>query len=102
MKKIVKECVPVTQIVVKDLPPHPIIGIQIEHGAKGWLQCLDYRGNQYQALTVDNGISRGNRWFTTNGSTCTIEQWSEWSLRGHPAELFLFNSEKELFAWLAQ
>lgn len=106
MRTIVQHLPESDVILQNSLPKYPIIGFQIKVDSecidKGWLQPLDYNYynpvSKYRAFAVSNGVAQGNGW--KDGTLAELLDWlNSGRLRG---TAFLFQNEKELFAWLAE
>ena len=103
MQEIIQTLPPTGQIFESNLPSNPVIGFQTHSGSKGWLQPIDHCSSIYQALAAHNGVASGNRWTIPSGATkAPLHEWLSWLRSDIPARAFLFKSEAELFAWLAQ
>ena len=100
MKTIVEKIIPCNEIEISHLPVRPIIGA-LTHNSKIWLQPLDFNNWLYKAWSLEKGISLGNKWVIAGKDSAELNEWLKYfkSLR---FSTYLFDSEKELFAWLAQ
>jgi hypothetical protein len=104
MKKVVnptENTITLQEVLNKD---YPIIGFKFgdEFGDdKITLVPLKYGSKMYFARCVD-AWEKGNG-FDPNGlDNHTIKEWEEFFRINYKSEMFVFDSPKELFAWLAE
>lgn len=101
MKRLVKTLAPQNQILESDLPKYPIIGFKRCDG-KGWAQMTDYKSGNYKLYALGtgtdvSGVGTGNGW--GNADTDTLKQVLHWL---SDAEVYVFETDRELFKWLAE
>jgi len=100
MKRILTNNAPLEPtIFAKDLPVCPIIGTRPRQGlqVKGFIQRIEPRDDQSHQITLTNHIIVGNRYNPSLFGGSLAKALS------HPdLEYYLFDTEKELFQWLAQ
>lgn len=78
----------------------PIVGFQLKNN-RVTLIPETYKSTLYYARCV-SGWERGND-YASHGVNCqTIAEWEEFFSVYHEAEMFVFDSPKELFLWLAE
>jgi hypothetical protein len=99
MKKVInsnpKNTITLKEVLSED---NPIIGFDIKY-SKVTLIPLKYRSNKYLARCVDEW---GNGFDPQGVDVYTIAEWEEFFRINFRAEMFVFDSPKELFKWLAE
>lgn len=85
----------------KNLPQNPLIGILLNSGYKVTLIKDNYRGGLYQARCV-HGWGNGNLYNPNKRLAEDLDTWLNFFKEHHKATIFLFDSPKELFKWLAE
>lgn len=80
---------------------NPLIGIKTENGNKVTLISADYCSDLYLARCVSSW-EIGNGYNPGRKHKQTIKDWCEFFRKSHKAEMFLFDSPKELFKWLSE
>ena len=103
MKKVINPISPSDAIFLTDVlkKKFPLIGFQNNNGYKSTLVPVKFESNLYFARCLD-GWNKGNGYNPEEIHEKTISQWEEFFRRCHKAEMFLFDSTKELFKWLAE
>lgn len=102
MKKVINPNADKNTITFKEVlsENNPIIGFTLK-GSKVTLVPLKYNSKMYFARCVD-AWEKGNG-FDANGlDNHTIKEWEEFFRINYKSEMFVFDSPKELFAWLAE
>lgn len=102
MKKVINPNADKNTITFKEVlnENNPIIGFTLK-GSKVTLVPLKYNSKMYFARCVD-AWEKGNG-FDPNGlDNHTIKEWEEFFRINYKSEMFVFDSPKELFAWLAE
>jgi hypothetical protein len=79
---------------------HPIIGFQYKD-TKATLIPLKYKSNQYIARCFD-AWELGNGYDFFGVDSKTIAEWETFFTIQHNAEMFVFDSPKELFTWFVK
>lgn len=78
----------------------PIVGFQLQHHRIALIP-EGYKNTLYYARCV-RGWERGNDYAPLGVSCKTIAEWEKFFSASHKAEMFVFDSPKELFLWLAE
>lgn len=94
MKKIITT-LSTDSISVQDLPSRPVIGAMDTFGNKTLVIMSGYDNPDSYKLLSNNGISMGNSYPKFNGSLKKV-------LSHELHQYFLFETEKDLFKWLAE
>ena len=101
MRTIQFESINTKVVHVNSLPEMPIIGFVTSGCRKGWLQLVSNEDNNslYTMLIRDGGVRRGNHL-----TPIRVNQlgWILNFCRTKKLEVFEFDNEIELFAWLAK
>lgn len=103
MKKVIHTPVVHELISLEDVLKNksPIVGFVYGKEQKATLIPVKYQSDLYFARCV-NDWQDGNC-FSPNGEhSKTVAQWEEFFRKSHKAEMFVFDSPKELFQWLAE
>jgi len=79
---------------------NPIIGFKLPHD-KVTLVPWKYNSNLYFARCVDTW-EKGNEFIPNGINVHTIVEWEELFRTKWKSEMFVFDSPKELFKWLAE
>jgi len=93
---------------IMDQTSNPLVGFVISNGNKGFLIKDTYNGSTYKAMARE-GFERGDGWTTCGSAEKTLTQWFEYfntPPKTRPnntlMDWMLFDTPKELFAWLAE
>lgn len=78
----------------------PVIGFQYQD-TKVTLVPLKYNSKKYLARCF-NSWERGNGYDAFGVDTKTIEEWEIFFRIHHEAEMFVFDSPKEMFEWFVK
>ncbi len=78
----------------------PIVGFKLQNHRVALIP-EGYNGTLYYARCV-SGWERGNDYAPLGVSCQTIAKWEKFFSGSHKAEMFVFDSPKELFLWLAE
>ena len=78
----------------------PVIGFQYG-GTKVTLVPLKYNSKKYFARCFDSW-ERGNGYDPFGVDTKTIEEWEMFFRTLHEADMFVFDSSKEMFEWFVK
>ncbi len=79
----------------------PILGFLIGETAKVFLLAENYKSSNYFARAMQ-GFEKGNLYNPCGKNTKSIKEWCDFFVKAHKAEIFLFDSSKELFKWLSE
>ena len=98
MKTIIDNIVPANVITKAEIASieYPIIGGVVSN-TKGWLQPDHIDSKTYRFFSVNRGVSRGIGWSNDSKG----DSISYWFTQHSNVQWVLFDSEQELFKWLA-
>ena len=98
MKQVILKKKPVDVVAVEDISSEKYYGIEESEGYKGFIAAKNYLGKPL-VLAADS-VTQGNGWSALDNKTtlksCIITAINE------GCQVYEFNTNKELFAWLAQ
>lgn len=94
MKKIITSS-PTDSILVQELPSRPVIGAIDSFGNKTLVIMSEYDNPDSYKLLSNNGISTGNSYCVFKGNLQKV-------LSNELHKYFLFETEKDLYKWLAE
>lgn len=103
MKKVIHTPVVHELIPLEDVLKNkrPIVGFVYGNKRKATLIPVKYESNLYLARCV-SGWQDGNGFSPDGEHSKTVAQWEEFFRKSDKAEMFVFDSPKELFRWLAE
>lgn len=106
MKKVIPNTPKNTITLAKVLEQSsPLIGFvthhEYEQGNKAILVPESYNSKLYLARCFLSW-EKGNGFSPEGEASATIQKWEEFFRKSHNAEMFIFDSAKELFNWFAE
>ena len=102
MKEVIYPTVPANYITFANLESitQPLLGFVLRND-KVTLVPSWYNANTYFARTRSSW-EKGNGFDPHDSDKKTVKEWCDFFVNAHKAKIFLFDSPKELFKWLAE